>query len=259
MCTRLNTCAPVLVAYQFGDLATCEARGALTCELAQGLAGVGGAWPTSACTGATSSATCEQVLERDFGAACTPAPGTLIDGMACFAGRQCKGGACKSAKGQTCGVCGPAQDAAGPCTNHGDCKGALGCFNGNCGKFRLAGESCGANLPMCRLDLFCSGGTCTKPAGAGQACDKTHPLSCAYLTQSLWCKAGTCAKMKFATAGEACDADTICPANLCIEASKTCGAFAKDGEACDDTTKPCIEPADCVAGLCKLPNPASCK
>ena len=39
----------------------------------------------------------------------------------------------------------------------------------------------------------------------------------------------------------------------------TCAAAAADGTACGGTNGDCVPPAVCADGVCKLPNPSSCK
>jgi hypothetical protein len=114
---------------------------------------------------------------------------------------------------------------------------------------------------------ICTGGSCVAPAGAGMPCDPVA-RNCDQ-TQGLYCHPMTrvCTAATFVGAGGSCglvnNAYVGCSASghckITAGLMGTCLAAAADGAACDSTAGPdCTPPAQCVAAVCKLPNPAGC-
>jgi hypothetical protein len=151
-----------------------------------------------------------------------------------------------------------------------------------CGKPVAAGGACDAKK-TCAFGTSCFGGKCVANLGTeGAACDEAAGPACDG-TKGLICLAKKCTKMTLVAAGAKCglelDGTTIKSFSLCekggyckgLDAAATppvitgtCEPAAADGQACiadaDYQKGPgCIEPAECVAGKCTLPDAATCK
>jgi hypothetical protein len=108
-CEKANSCAPVFVQLEYGDVATCNSRFKPTCL--GGLSAPGtSATPAnvSACATAAKAATCSALFDNNSPSECLPKPGTLDDGKPCTGDNQCKSAFCalddsKAVCGVACG------------------------------------------------------------------------------------------------------------------------------------------------------------
>lgn len=268
VCTQLQNCAAPLVTTGYGDVATCQARAKLACMPAL-MAPNTSATPDKLdkCATAYAAATCDALYTRDTPAACIPDPGKLADGAACGDDAQCTSTYCKKPSGQVCGVCGARAAAGGACTVNEDCAFKLTCANQVCVAYAAVGASCDPGHP-CAPPNVCKAGTCAVPAGAGQACTPSASGGDCDGTKGLFCNPQTrvCAQATYAGPGQACGivngGFVGCSAGgTCKFAGimGTCTAPAADGAACDaNMSVGCSAPSECVNGVCKLPDPATC-
>lgn len=266
-CEKLNSCAPLFITVNYGDIAACEARIGLSCPQsinAEGSNTTPAAWKE--CADSAASVSCDDVFGRNIPEACRPEPGTFADGAACGNDAQCQSAHCNK-DNDVCGVCAQPVAAGGACNDDNDCDYALSCAQGKCVARVDLGETCDKATP-CKATLACSGGKCAEPAGAGAACDPVDQ-NCDTLA-GLGCnKMSICQKVKFAAAGETCGNDgtdfIVCTGGSACKVAMaggtgTCAAPAADGAACDKVNGPnCLAGATCVNGLCTLSDPAACK
>lgn len=270
-CTQISNCAGPLISLGYGDVATCQARVKLSC-LPGLMAPNTSATPDKAdsCATAVMSATCDALYGRMTVKQCVPDPGKLANGNACGDDGQCMSTYCKKAANAVCGVCGDKAAGGGTCTLDADCQDGLACAGGACAAFVAVGGTCDATHP-CVQPNVCKGGVCAVPQEVGQTCtpstdffgdcDRTKGLTCPPTSR-------TCTTTTFAAAGAPCGfvngAFVGCAAAGHCKVTGgaimgTCLAAAADGAACDATNGPeCMAPAQCVSGVCKLPNPAAC-
>ncbi len=291
LCDKIAACSPVFLAQGYGDLATCKARSKANC-VQEHAAPSTSASPdrTSACVKAAASITCQELIDNQLPAGCQPDPGGIDDGKACGTDAQCKSGFCGfDGDKKLCGVCGPKPEEGGACIDN-DCPSGLKCHAGKCLKPAPAGTPCDANV-LCATGTTCVSGTCTKTlATAGADCDPagaTMP-ACDALAGFLCLDSGgggKCYETTIAAIGAECGIDvdtTVTPAVIekvigCEKAGwcegldtakgkfkGTCKAAAADGAACVadagfEKGPGCVEPAECIDGVCKLPEAAACK
>jgi hypothetical protein len=278
-CDLFQRCLPLFVSSGFGDVATCYAR------TAKGCPAILDAPQTSAnpnkistCAGAFKVLSCE-AISTSIPAACIPDPGGLADGAPCADDAQCKSTWCAKAGDSLCGKCTAQLTAGQACLTltspsggvEKDCGRGLNCINDKCVAPVGSGGPC-SDATSCALGLTCFGGKCILGGKPGAKCDpegKTDP-SCDLL-QGSFCNPMThvCQELAKASAGQACGLVggeyKICIAgSTCITPpgamSGTCIAPAIDGGACNKEKGPgCLEPAKCIDGVCKVPDPALCK
>lgn len=294
VCDKIAACSPTFLSQGWGDVATCKSRSKLECM--QGFSAPStSATPadTSACVKAAASITCEQLIDNQLPDSCKPKPGGIDDGKACGADAQCKSGFCGfDDDKKICGVCGPKPAEGGACVDD-DCPSGLKCHLGKCAKPAAVGATCD-DAVLCGAGTTCVSGTCTKgvategaecdPAGKTKpACDSLAGFVC--LEPSGPGSGGKCYKVAVAAIGGECGLDidmaasppvikslTGCEkAGWCegLDTAKgkfkgTCKAAAADGAACVadagfEKGPGCLEPAECVDGVCKLPDAAACK
>ena len=271
LCTQIQNCAAPLISTGYGDVATCQARAKLGCMPTLMAPGTS-ATPDKLdkCATALSASTCDALYTRDPPTACLPDPGKLADGAACGDDAQCANKYCKKPANAVCGVCAAHATAGGACTVDTDCDVKLACGNNVCVAYGALGGTCDAGHP-CAPPNVCKSGTCAMPAEAGQACTPSLSGGDCDETKGLFCNpssvtAGVCAVATFAGPGQPCglvNGGVVgCSGGArCVRtgAMGTCLAPAADGAACDSTNGPdCVAPAECVGGVCKLPDPASC-
>jgi|HubBroStandDraft_5_1064220.scaffolds.fasta_scaffold121427_1 hypothetical protein len=276
-CTQLMTCSPADLNKQFGTIAVCITRQALTCsgELAATDTGAS-ASGVIACADALTAEACPAFLGRGSPMACVFAGPN--DGTCAFAA-QCGTSFCSIGANALCGVCqnDPAPGAA--CTANG-CGPNLGCDSNNnlCEAFAEANQACNPTTP-CDHGLACVGDTKTQNgscqpqiATLGGACDETRKTRATCSDDAgLTCNTNTnqCVAQPLVAAGQPCGAingvDTECTAGAtCNAATGKCVAPAADGAACDTSKGPgCLDPARCIpttgtAGTCKLPGSQAC-
>ncbi|HEX7666793.1 MAG TPA: hypothetical protein VF407_19830 [Polyangiaceae bacterium] len=269
ICQKYETCAPLFVQLGYGDEATCETRVKLLVLPSLTANGTGATTSQyETCVGDVSSASCDDVFSRNLPASCQTVAGTLADGMACGVDAQCKNKLCRIPSGQSCGVCSSVSVAGGDCVTDSQCDVGLTCIQDKCVPYGAAGASCD-NAHPCKPTLACSSGTCATPGEAGAACPAAGQGGCDTL-KGLFC--GTdkvCAAVGTAAPGKACGfVDNTIVA--CTSGGRcqtptdggtgTCEAAAADGQACDDIAgPPCLAPATCANGVCKISDPTACK
>jgi hypothetical protein len=268
-CGKLQSCAPVLVSGLYADVTTCQARAKIGCMAALSAPGTT-TTPNKLddCAHALMPLGCDVVFQRTPPTACIPAAGPLADGMACGDDGQCHSGYCRKAPGMTCGTCGPTGAAGATCARDEDCNAQLKCQNAKCAALVAPGGTCDADTPCLPPSVCAGSNVCTTPGALGAACDMTHP--CDFL-QAQYCdpKSKTCVAVTLASSGVACGmingAFVACAgSSQCLMDAKTgtksCSAVAPDGTSCDLTTGPtCLSPAECLNGVCHLPNAAACQ
>jgi len=269
LCARYEACAPLFVQVTYGDTATCEARFKLSVTPTLTATGTG-ATPGQyeSCSADLAAATCDQLLSRNLPQSCQTVAGTITDGTACGVDSQCTNKLCRKGDSATCGVCSSLAAAGGACVVDGDCSPNLNCTNKVCTTYGAAGASCDVTHP-CDVTLTCTGGKCATPAEAGGTCAGLGQGGCDSL-KGLFCNASSvCAQIATANAGQpcglvngvytACSAGGFCKGSTGVTPG-TCEATVADGAACDVINgPPCLSPAICTSGVCKITDPTSCK
>lgn len=265
-CAKIDSCAPGLLAFYYGDLAACKVGVALGCENNKSFPGSTFAASGAKCVTAYSSATCDELLGGTSAVIFdTCGKGSLTTATACIESSQCSSGYCKVTdpnSGSSCGTCAPLPVAGDACIN--TCGGiGLACVKSTCVKEGVVGSKCDASAP-CGGVLSCDSGACAPLSGLGGACGATGP-SCGL---GLFCDAGKCANVPTAKLGEACGVVdgklAQCVASHCGKPDQngngTCEAFGTKGDVCGATTdKQCGQPYKCVSGKCGFDDPATCK
>jgi hypothetical protein len=268
-CTKYNSCASIYVNVTYGDIPTCEARFKLSVLPTLSANGTG-ATPAQyeSCSTDLANATCEAILSRNLPTSCQTMAGTLADGTSCGDDAQCKDKLCRKGTGQTCGACSSPGAAGAACAQDSDCAYGLGCNNLVCGAYAAAGATCDTTTHPCDPTLACVNGSCATPGEAGATCSALGAAGCDTLN-GLFCNSSkVCAKIATAGSGQPCglvnNVYTLCSGGgLCKGASGltpgTCAATAADGAACDATNgPPCLSPAVCTNGVCKITDPSTC-
>ncbi len=277
ICDALDACAAPVVQVFYGDKKTCVERQTLGCNLDQSVAGITrSAADISACGDAVKSASCPDLVASRFPEACAVKPGPRVNGMGCGSDWQCDSTYCRRAD-MACGVCGPRMAEGQACTVPTGCQAGMVCAASmQCATPRELGAACGDNLP-CRSDLYCTkaiAGTCAPKVGQeGGACvDSTNACD---IIQGVACNIfaapanRTCEKLGVAKGGDACGIVngglTVCvalsPCSGLLGLSGACPNPAGDGAPCGAGTPNnanCLAPAQCVAGICRLPSAPSC-
>ena len=267
-CQKYNECRPRWLQANLGDVDTCVTQYAATsCRNRLGIAGSSDTPATiEACTAALTSATCAQFLDNDLAvSACLPLPGALPTGAACGTPAQCQTTTCEFPAGAECGTCGPPLRAAeAPCTSGNQCESNLQCFNGVCALPGGLGARC-TNSFGCQYPLSCLVDRCAVSANAGESC-ATAPCND---RDGLICRNRNvvCEPWELAGPGEPCNnADfRFCSgAGFCVTTGAstegTCLAAAGLGAPCNNSVGPfCLPWAQCVGGVCKIPDPGMCK
>ncbi|MBI2388143.1 MAG: hypothetical protein HYV09_00890 [Deltaproteobacteria bacterium] len=290
LCAKVQTCAPTYLTMGYGDIATCKTRVMLECKA--GLAAPSTSQTPNdmvACVNDAKTVTCSALLDNNPPASCLAKPGGLDEGKPCATDSQCKTAFCAiDDDKEVCGICASKPGEGGKC-NRGKCAQGLKCArNDTCAKAVAEGGACDDAKP-CAAGTSCFAGKCTKDqATEGAVCDPALKTAagCDGL-QGFLCLPGVnkCMKAKVASVGQECGADieaatftvksfTICEkGGYCkgvdFEAKPpvfkgTCVQAAADGEACIPETDGfkgpgCLEPAECVANVCRLPDASTCK
>ena len=269
-CNAVNTCAPFLLEYVYGDLATCQTRFKLGCSPTLAANGTSRtAAELDACARAATAATCNDLFTGNI-AACNAVPGTLANGIACVDSNQCTSAYCNRGAG-ACGACAPTPALGDKC--NGDCgTSGFQCDTNVCVSYAALGGSCDGNTHKCTPGLYCNPTTamCATPLGAGTTCDPNTKNPPCDLLHGLFCNplSKVCTQVKFAGPNEACgyvapDFVACSGAGICKMATGAfmghCLGAAADGAACDPVNGPgCLSPAVCSSGLCRLSDPSSC-
>ena len=272
VCAAYQRCTPFFVDLGWGDLATCQTRTKASCTSTLSATGsTMTAQQVSDCGKGATGISCADLFDKGAPDACVPPAGTVANGKACGDDAQCVSTFCAIASGTLCGTCAPLTNAGDACVS-GQCSRHLGCIAGKCVKPGALGDACDARNAPCGTALSCFSGKCVAAAKAGDKCDAAEITApnCD-LTQGVGCNPGTkvCQKVIEAKAGESCglvgsDFKVCVPGGRCKiapgVASGTCIAPVADGASCGGADlAPCLSPAKCIGGVCKLPDPNSCK
>ena len=274
-CQKLESCAPLLITTQFGDVTTCTTRLQLVCALGTTPTGAG-PMPTAieTCVADLTSTSCDDVFAAVLPASCASATGTKMNGTGCGDASECQSGFCGKPDNMACGTCGPKPTTGSDCS-HIPCGDGFVCSAANlCVAKGLVSASCQTDSD-CIASLSCEGahgttsGTCQRRLTAGVTCDSTTQTTpgCDTLN-GLFCNPATkvCQTLGLAGAGQVCGINnggySVCTASAYCRTSGlsgTCVATAADGAACNATNGPmCLPPANCVNGVCVLPAVPSC-
>ncbi len=287
-CALLDSCTNgVAIQSSYGDLATCEARQLLGCQINAATSSTSQTAGTlQACADVAGTTSCWDRSLNLLPAPCVPLPGALTEGQACIAAAQCASTWCTIQTNAVSGVCTALPKAGDSCatTSCGrglECAkntaGAEVCFDplavgGACDK----DHHCGPNVICVGLTKTAAGVCKARGATVGAACESTNKTlpDCAtslglFCDSTGHCKAATAAKDAEACGITGTDTVAYCgAAGTCIKAAATdtagvCKVPAADGTACDsDPSKgpDCLSPAKCVAatsgsttGICTLP------
>lgn len=275
VCSKLDTCAPFLIALGYGDAATCADRAGLSCASVLKLPAITAtADDYSACASAYGQLSCDDLFGGSAPAACQSTHGNVADGVACATDAECKSGQCGSMTASGCGVCaheGALGDSCDPAI--GNCGSGTFCSSttSTCEASNVAkGGMCGASA-QCKSTLECINGVCAAPLAEGAPCDPMN-AHCDFL-QGLECSSASnvCTKVKLAGPGETCGFDSMSSTLIfckkggnCVtdgNATGICATPIADGAACTvDPMKgdPCLAPARCRNSVCALDLP-TCK
>lgn len=280
-CNKAQGCAGIYVQLGYGDLATCKTRFQEACKRTVTAPNTGftAAFLTK-CVASVPGLDCQALFEGGQTAECVPPPGLIDDGKGCGDDSQCKTGFCAIDESVvTCGTCGPKPAEGAACVGN-DCPVGLHCNDGKCVKPSGVGATCDAGHP-CGAFLDCASGKCAAQAqNLGDACDDKGGLSCD-VRKGIVCIGKKCEKLLLVGEGKECGLHmaglkvsdiTLCEKSgfcdgLDIAKAKllgTCKPAAKDGEACKTTAGDlasgpnCLPTAVCIAGVCRVRDPASC-
>ncbi len=271
-CDRFSACAPFFVEALWGSPDQCALALRGSCIL-DGNAPGSRIVPAdfARCGRGLALLKCEEILNGEALEMCIP-PGARAAGMSCGANSQCGSGYCKRIG--LCGTCTIRQPPGGLCNVlFGDieCHSGLACAAGVCVVRGGPGDPCSPARP-CQKQLGCSNlKACVKPfVDAGNASPCTTDSECS-LAHGLFClklqgsgNPGLCQQLKLSGPGEPCPLLPICSASaVCVKAPTgelRCLAAGKEGEACGNKAmgRPCLPPAYCADGICRIANPAMC-
>jgi hypothetical protein len=266
-CDRLAACAPVSLAVDYGDEASCVDRGRPACLSALRAPSTGATPSTvTACAQAYETASCEDVVVGRPPPACRVA-GSLPTGAACGDDWQCAAangaGHCKMAPDEGCGTCAVLGGPRDSCDSDRDCQYGLVCYF-TCMAPVAAGEACDGMTRQCQQTLICLDYMCSRPYQAGAACsaradpcDRDHGLYCDPEKK-------VCSPYAAAEVGAPCGSGILCRASTCMTDDPTetarCVAAADDGARCDPQNgRPCRAPARCQDGVCRALDPSRCR
>ena len=280
ICNRASTCSTVLVQVNWGDVASCAASFKTLCLNALAAPSTS-ITPnrTETCSKAITSATCDDVFDRNPPPDCRPTAGTIANGVACGDDSQCASTYCNRGANASCGTCSPVRAKVGEaCTGDDSCDFQLKCASNVCVALGASGAACDVKRP-CASSLVCSipmgamAGTCAAPAADGQPCTSGIGLGTCDIKTGDYCnpKTKVCEKLAVSTGTGACGYDmatgkvTVCASNgtcaaLGVGMTGNCQAAAAAGATCNPTMGPaCVVGATCVNNVCKLSDPASCR
>jgi hypothetical protein len=273
-CDVVSRCLKGWIETAFGDIATCAGRLRLACEDAKAAPGSTlTAAAQNSCLQGLAAASCADVIDRKF-TGCD-IPGTRVDGMGCAHNGQCASNLCRSSE-TLCGACGPKAAAGGACTEDEECTTGLVCpeVDGTrrCVARAPAGMACSRTQP-CAYGFACDGNLCVAAGKAGATCRRPGGdlVGTCDGTQYLFCGSGNvCQVIPTASAGQPCGVigngyvgcagGTYCRTNA-LSFTGVCANTAADGTACGPLPAgpPCVAPATCVDGLCRLPSALQCQ
>jgi len=272
LCDRLAACSSPYLTWVYGTMAGCQARFELQCRSEAIAPGTGfrGAG-AMACADAFAGASCDD-LRGDSVPACQ-FKGTLPAGAACGSGAQCSSGFCRIPETAFCGKCDARAAEGAVCDSDAACEFPLLCSEaGRCARPAGEGELCNETRPCLPGPLFCGNdNTCRRPSAEGKACNVSGNAPYQRCETGFACRptaGGTCRPIRLVDVGLTCGiSPTGSSVVLCNGSGScvngTCRPPGQDGERC--TASPlgdsggCQPPALCLEGLCKLPDPASCR
>jgi len=286
LCTKLDQCAPFLLAAVYGDLSACSDRLTKACTAQMRSSGSGMTEASlQSCADALATATCTDVFANNV-PACS-LRGSLADGTTCGDNSQCASGFC--ALGDAiCGVCAGKQAAGAACASgsNDECQTGLVCSSGKlCAPPAVVGGPCDDTTQPCLTGSFCTNAkTCALTVAAGQDC----PGAYLNLGDGTVCFGkGTAASPQISTQiltaakGEPCglapdngQGATLCAPGgvaacslgsggiqlLGLPTKGVCAAPIDDYKPCDPTvaTSICQPSAQCIAGTCQIPSGRYC-
>jgi hypothetical protein len=258
VCDKEKACAPSVLESTYADLAACTHTVAASCE-AHLVPPRSATTPESIARCAEArTASCEALL-GDPPVACRMT-GQGASGSPCAEGAQCAGGFCERDPSRRCGTCRDLPKLQSPCIGAALCDWGLICKNGQCQRRAELGESC--KDVACNGALRCSKGQCVAPAEVGQRCDDSDASApaCDGLV-GLVCQKSThtCILPKHAKLGEKCSSETTCLGGAHCAPSAVCERDAREGDPCRPGGSPCVEPAQCLAGVCATLDPTACR
>jgi hypothetical protein len=290
-CGKRMTCSNgANITRAFGDMNTCIARETLSCMGALAAPGTGNNVSlTMQCVAAFATLACNDFFDGKIPSVCAPS-GPRAAGQPCAFNAQCASAFCGRVKNSLCGTCADAPTDGTSCQSSG-CGHGQTCVDATqtCVAYGALNASCDGGHP-CGNGLSCVGamaststpGACHLAVGElGAACGGTMPGCDA--TLGLFCGgaagAKTCMTTPYEDDGAACGTRTstsfaACKSGGCYTDTGvagsgdmgTCKADGIEGAPCDSLLGPaCLTPARCVpttsggtAGICTLPNGASC-
>jgi hypothetical protein len=263
-CKRLESCAPISVSIDYGNVEDCIARNRPVCASALQAQATGATASTmTSCALAYDSASCDDVVVGKTPQACH-APGLLGAGAPCGDGSQCAGpqAYCRIAADETCGACAPLGDVGAACDSARDCRYGLVCYF-SCLRPVPKGDTCDGMLRQCPETLVCLNYRCVDPAPRDAPC-APNADHCDH-DRGLFCdpEEKVCSPYAVADVGAACGAGTICKRGACVPDETTavsrCVASVPDGASCDAIHGPtCLAPSKCVSGQCRAPRATTC-
>ena len=271
ICEKYRDCITSYFSQWYGDMDTCVTTlVATSCRFRLNAPGTGDTLATiAACAAARRGASCPEIFENEV-VACLPQRGSVANGAKCATSSQCQSQYCALAQGSDCGTCAPAVAAGGRCTGFvGECAGTLQCVTVNrvdanrvCGTNPKLGEDC--TFASCRFGLACPSGRCVEPAKAGESCASVW----CDVSKDLVCRNDICERWQYVGSGERCDnqagprcgRSAFCKKDGTGSTSGICIPPATEGQACDEVNGPnCVPWTNCRMGVCKVPDPTSCK
>jgi hypothetical protein len=280
-CTRLQACNPFSFSTTYKDMAQCQARTQLVCDLNAPLAGSSqSAANLTACATALSTAACPNFLSGyNFAPAACRMAGTLAAGAACAEDHQCASSYCQLTARTSCGKCAAKVAAGAACVVDEDCAFGTTCFGQGvtrkCVTPAASGGACNTTDTPCLQGLFCIAGKCSAGQAAGSAC--TLGTATCDSTKGLYCDAKTqkCIATQVAQVGQPCgflnNVKVQCAGGsgcFAVGQARQCVAAAADNATCglgSTSSGPgCLAEARCTTGAtctahCQLPTPALCQ
>jgi hypothetical protein len=272
LCDRLQSCSGPYLSWVYGTMAGCQDRFEQQCRTEAATPGSGFSRTSGmACADALAGASCDDLL-GDSVPACQ-LKGTLPAGAPCGSGSQCVSGFCRTSETAFCGKCDSRAAEGAGCDSDAACEFPLLCSEaGRCVRPAAEGELCGETQPCKSGPLFCGAdNVCRRPSAEGQACNRTGSAALQPCETGFTCHPsdnGVCRPIRFVDVGLACGISptgssvVLCTGSgSCVDS--VCKPPGQDGEPC--TASPlgdsggCLPPALCLEGLCKRPDPASCR
>ncbi len=243
-CAAFFQCNPGLAPIYYGSVDTCTQKSAEQCK---NVVRLGGTLASPADLEACAQGFVELPCSEAFRPECF-VRGARSIGQACAANMECESRRCVvTVSGVSCGTCMAARTQGQLCdVGDGDCEIGLTCLSTtNTCELRLAeGAGCTTHND-CEGNLLCIAKKCAKPLNEGAPCSEDlcdHGLLIA-------CDGTKCAKFATVGPGEACTFDW-CVYGAACNSEGVCVSLPIEGQSCG--TIRCVEPANCINGLCSL-------